>query len=245
VTVAGRAAREWPAIMEVRAAAGGRLRSRRVLLLRLRVRVSGGRTFPLLAILAVFACGCGDAADVRPGDVRTYSVPRALAPPAVAARPASATGGMPAAAGLQLRYEVPEGWSDLGADGMRLATFAIGDAAAGRQVTVIPASGTLRGNVERWQGQLEPTADAAARTAAVDAALAGVETVAVDGRDATVVWLPDSTAAANDAAGRAILGAVIPLDESRSLFVKYLGDAAVARRERERFVAFVRSLRWN
>lgn len=198
-----------------------------------------------LAILAVIACGCGDAADVRPGDVRTYSVPRSLAPPAVAARPATATGGMPAAAGLRLRYEVPEGWSDLGADGMRLATLAIGDPAAGRQVTVIPASGTLRGNVERWQGQLEPTAEAAARTAAVDAALAEAETVAVDGRDATVVWLPDSTAATGGTSGRAILGAVIPLDESRSLFVKYLGDAAVARRERERFVAFVRSLRWN
>ena len=209
------------------------------------MRFFGGRPLPALAALAAAASGCGDAADVRPGDVRTYSVPRALAPAAVAARPPSAPGGGAAAAGLRLRYEVPEGWSDLGADGMRLATLAIGDPAAGRQVTVIPASGTLRGNVERWQGQLEPAADAPARAAAVEAAIEGAETVAVDGRDATVVWLPDAAAAADDDSGRAILGAVIPLDESRSLFVKYLGDAAVARRERERFVAFVRSLRWN
>jgi hypothetical protein len=232
--------------MEAKAAAfRGLLRSRRVLPRRQRMRVFGRGPLHTLAAVAVVACGCGDAADVRPGDVRTYTVPRALAPPALAARPSATPGGGPAAAGLRLRYEVPEGWSDLGADGMRLATLAIGDPAAGRQVTVIPASGTLRGNVERWQGQLESAADAPARAAAVDAAIEAAETVAVDGRDATVVWLPDAAAAADDTAGRAILGAVIPLDESRSLFVKYLGDAAVARRERERFVAFVRSLRWN
>lgn len=207
---------------------------------RLRFSVAAGRPLPALAALA--AAGCGDTSGIRPDDIRTYVVPRALEPPAVTA---AAPVPPAAAGGLRLSYAVPEGWSDLGADGMRLATLAIGAAAAGRKVTVIPASGSLRDNLDRWHGQLEPAADASARDAAVEASLAAAETVAVGSRTATVVMLPDAAASRAGDAGRAILGAVIPLDDSRSLFVKYLGDAAVARHERERFVDFVKSLRWQ
>jgi hypothetical protein len=211
-----------------------------VLFRRLRVSVAGGGPLPALAAIA--AAGCGDASRVRPDDIRAYVVPRALEPRAVAAAaPVTAS----AVGSLRLSYDVPKGWSDLGADGMRLATLAIGGEAAGRQVTVIPASGSLRGNVDRWHGQLEPEADAEARAAAVEAALSAAETVAVGEHEATIVMLVDAAASREAEAGRAILGAVIPLDDSRSLFVKYLGDAAVARHERERFVEFVKSLRWQ
>jgi len=197
---------------------------------RLRSWVAGGGP-PVLAVIA--AAGCGDASRIRPDDVRSYTVPRALEPP-VAVQPAG---------GPRLSFDVPDGWSDRGGGGMRLATLAIGDPAEGHEVTVIPASGSLRDNVDRWHGQLEPTADAAARTAAVDAALAAAETVAVGDHEATIVMLVDAAESREAGPGRAVLGAVMPLDDSRSLFVKYLGDAAVAWRERERFVAFVKSLR--
>jgi hypothetical protein len=36
---------------------------------------------------------------------------------------------------------------------------------------------------------------------------------------------------------------MIPVDESSALFVKFKGDAAVAIRERERFIRFVSSIR--
>jgi hypothetical protein len=52
-------------------------------------------------------------------------------------------------------------------------------------------------------------------------------------------------AAKADAEGEAILGAAIPLDGNRSLFVKFKGPAAVARRERDNFIRFVSSLRWK
>lgn len=150
----------------------------------------------------------------------------------------------PQAGGLQLTYDVPEGWTDRGGSGLRLTTLAIGDPSAGHEVTVIPAAGTLRSNVERWQGQLGET-DAATRDAAVAAALAAAEKIDVGGTEATVVLLLDAAAAAEPtAAGQAILGAMIPIDDSTSLFVKYKGDAAVARRERENFIRFVSSLRW-
>lgn len=187
---------------------------------------------------ALVAGGCRPSGEVRPGDIRTYSVARAAAPavaPAAVAPRASV-----------VRYEVPAGWTDRGATGMRLATLVIGDPADGREVTVIRAAGTLRGNVERWQGQLDAASGAEERGAAVDRALAAAETVAVDGTPATVVALFDAAAAAEpDAAGQAILAAMIPVDDASALFVKFKGDAAVARRERDAFVRFVSSLRWK
>ena len=43
----------------------------------------------------------------------------------------------------------------------------------------------------------------------------------------------------------AILGAMIPGGGGASLFVKFKGDADVAARERERFIRFVSSIRWQ
>lgn len=193
----------------------------------------------LAACVALPQTGCGRATDVMPGDIRTYTV----------ARPAG--GGLtaaprPPAAASALRYRVPDGWVDRGASGMRLATLAIGDPADGLEVTVIPAAGTLRSNVERWHGQLASAATAEDKATAVDRALAAAETIDVDGTAATLVALFDATSAADPAApGEAILGAMIPVDEASSLFVKFKGDAAVARRERDAFRGFVSSLRWK
>lgn len=193
-------------------------------------------------LLALVASGCGDAAAIRPGDIRSYTIPRPPAAPAVAARPAEPG---PRSGGLTLSYDVPEGWTDRGGGGLRLATLVIGDPAAGREVTVIPAAGTLRSNVERWQGQLGET-DVATRDKAVEAALAAAETLDVGGTEATVVLLLDAAAAEHSAGdGQAILGAMIPLDGTASLFVKYKGDVSVARRERDNFNRFVSSIRWQ
>lgn len=195
-------------------------------------RAAGG------GLLAALACGCGDDAQVRPGDIRSYVAP--------AEAPARRTPAADRAAAPRVRYDVPAGWSEVAAGGMRLAALAIGDPAKGHEVTVIPAAGTLRSNVERWQGQLDAAATDAERSAAVDRALAAADTVDVDGTDATVVMLVDAAAAAApDAAGQAILGAVIPLDDTAALFVKFKGPADVARRERDAFVRFVSSLRWK
>jgi hypothetical protein len=201
----------------------------------------GGRLVILVASLAV--AGCRPEADIRSDDIRSYVVPRNAEPTLVAASPAAgpaaAPSGRPRPAG-EVRYVVPEGWTDGGADGMRLATLLIGDPADKREVTVIPASGTLESNVVRWQKQLDPDADAAAVEAGAEAAIAAAETVDVDGTPATVVLL---RSAADD--GQAILGAMLPVDEAAALFVKFRGDAEVALRERERFSRFVSSLRWK
>jgi hypothetical protein len=222
--------------------------------------------------LTVALVGCGTAADIRSGDIRTYTLPRgqsaassaAGASSAAISRPDGRDGGPP-----RLRYDVPEGWSDRGGGGMRLATLAIGDVTTGHEVTVIPASGTLEGNVVRWQGQLDPGQDPAAAAEAVGAAVAGAEVVEAGDLPATVVLLLDESArhsvgglarhsvgglaraaeadAAGAVGGEAILAAMLPLpgepEGGGALFVKFKGPAAVARLEKDRFVRFVASLR--
>lgn len=193
----------------------------------------------LLAIGGV--CGCDDPGQIRPGDIRTYRAPQAAVSPAASPVPPAGA----ASSASQLAYELPEGWSTGSqASGMRLATLLIGDPADGREVTVIPASGSLRGNVERWQGQLDAEAAPEALAAAVDRALADARTVDVRGVEATVVLLLDAAATASGT-GEAILGAMVPLDDTAALFVKFKGDASVARSERENFARFVSSLRWD
>jgi hypothetical protein len=201
------------------------------------------RVFAVIAAGAVVCpgAGCGSPGDIRPGDIRSYRVPRPVqaASPRTAPAPGSEDGSP------RLDYELPPGWTDRGASGLRLATLAIGDPADGHEVTVIPASGTLESNVARWIGQLDEAADEATRAARAAAAIADARAIDVNGTQASVVLLVAGQDDTDSAGGQAILGAMIPVADSSSLFVKFKGDAAVARREREHFDRFVSSIRWK
>jgi hypothetical protein len=179
--------------------------------------------------------GCSDPTTPRAGDVRRYAVAKERL------APAPPRGPQPSGQ-LAIRYEPPAGWEDRGASGLRLATLAVGPSAEGQEVTVIPASGSLEANVARWLGQLDPAASPEALAERAAAALAEAEPVDIEGTRATVVALYGADEAD---AGEAILAGVIPIDEAASLFVKFKGSAAVARRERENFTRFVSSIRWK
>jgi hypothetical protein len=140
---------------------------------------------------------------------------------------------------LALEYDLPEGWQDKGASGMRLATLRTGPDTAtdAGEITIIPASGTLEGNATRWQEQLTPGAS----PDRVSRAIAEAEKVPVNGTEGTILLLVDDTADPQ----QAILAAMIPLESSTSLFVKFKGPAAAARTLREPFTAFIRSIRWK
>jgi hypothetical protein len=188
------------------------------------------------AWLLVVAVGCSDPTAIRPGDIRTYAAPAA---PTSATKPSS----QPRAPGpLALSYDVPAGWTDRGSSGMRLATLIIDGPDGGHEVTVIPAAGTLEANVSRWLGQLDPSATPEALLERTARVLAEAKKQQVGDGEATLLTLMEESAKDSD---EVILGAMIPLDESASLFVKFKGPAEVARRERESFSRFVSSLRWN
>jgi len=185
----------------------------------------------LVGLVVVLAGGSRPETAIQPGDIRSYAAPKERKQPA--RQPVEEPSG-----GLSIRYDLPEGWTDRGASGMRLATLLIGDPELRREVTVIPAAGTLRSNVERWQGQLGGPAEAVGP--AVDGVLAAATTLDVDGVEATVVHLPPAVEG-----GEAILGAMIPLDDSAALFVKFKGAADVATDQRAAFEKFVASIRWK
>jgi hypothetical protein len=194
-------------------------------------------------IAAGLTASCRPAAEIQPNDLRTYTVPRsASASPLATRAPAGPpAGAMPSVASnsLALEYDLPEGWQDKGASGMRLATLRTGpdSAADAGEITIIPASGTLEGNATRWQEQLSPGAS----PDRVSQAIAEAEKVPVNGTEGTILLLVDDAAAPQ----QAILAAMIPLESSSSLFVKFKGPAATARMLREPFTAFIRSIRWK
>jgi hypothetical protein len=187
-----------------------------------------------LFLLAAY--GCNDPAALQPRDVRTYMAPSTQTTPAKAPPRPSADGR------LSLAYEVPDGWTDRGATGMRLATLAIGGGDREYEVTVIPAAGTLEANVSRWLGQLDASATPESLLEKTTRFLAAARKLPVGEIEATLVTLMEDTAKDAD---EVILGAMVPLDESASLFVKFKGPAEVARRELEAFSRFVSSIRWN
>lgn len=124
---------------------------------------------------------------------------------------------------------------------MRLATIRTAgenaDPAEVGEITIIPASGTLESNATRWQEQLTPKADPEKVARAISAA----DKVDVDGIESSILLLLDD-ATENQ---QAILAAVIPVDDTSSLFVKFKGAAALAQRLRPPFTEFVRSIRWK
>lgn len=141
-----------------------------------------------------------------------------------------------------VQYVAPEGWTDVGASGMREASFTIGDESSKAEVTVIFASGDHVSNVERWHGQLNPSDDA---NAIKEAAIKAIEA-------ATTVK------AANDTEGKmfsllgpvgddqpAMLAAILPMgNEQSSVFIKFTGSAKLAEEHREKFIQFISSLQW-
>ena len=187
--------------------------------------------------------GCRPDAAVRPGDIREYTAPqevRISAESFTRQQEASGGSGRP-----RVAYTLPKGWNEkTGASGMRLATLLIGDPADGNEVTIIPAAGSLRSNVERWQKQLGEKVSPDAQAEAVDRALAEAGTVMVEAQRATVVLLVSEEALTPGGTTEAILGGIIPQEDGKTLFVKFRGDATVARRERANFMKFVASLRF-
>jgi hypothetical protein len=142
-----------------------------------------------------------------------------------------------AGSGGGLVYETPAGWEPIGAGGMRKAAFVVRDGDAQVEIIVIDLpgdAGDTVGTVNLWRQQvgLEPISEGelAEETREID--FAGVAGKLVE-------FVAPETAEPREA----ILG-VMAVVGDRSWFVKLKGDAEVAARERERFEAFVRSIRF-
>lgn len=200
--------------------------------------------FQVFVLMVVAACvsGCGPDAAVKSTDIRRYVVPKekTLSADDIAQENRQSSGLNQS---RQINYTLPDGWTEVsGPSGMRLATLAIGDGKDGQEISIIPASGTNRSNVERWQKQLDKDASAEEIADRVDRVMAKAGSVDVQGQKATVVLLTQSVDD-DEKEAQSILGGMLPIDESNTLFVKFRGPTEIAQKEQKNFIAFMASLR--
>jgi hypothetical protein len=134
----------------------------------------------------------------------------------------------PLASGL--KYEVPQGWREEPASGMRKASFRIGEEDKTAEVSIIDldaSAGDLLANVNRWRDQigLEPTTQRE-----IDEQ---VQSVAVGDHEGQYLeMLGDDKATI----------AVIVKAAGRAWFIKLSGDKDLVERQRDHFKSFVHSL---
>lgn len=160
----------------------------------------------------------------------------ASAPAAPAAPvPASMAGPVtpPPATGLP-QWEVPEGWKSVPASTMRLASFAVGNGGDFSVVALGPAAGGTLANLNRWRGQLGLAPIAEAEVAAA------TSSVPMNGGQTAILA---ELAGEGQFAGRKMLAAIVPRPD-RTWFFKLTGDAALVTAERERFVKFLKSVKY-
>ena len=131
-----------------------------------------------------------------------------------------------------LTYQTPEGWTDLGAAGMRLASFKIDSDTDGEtKLTVINAGGNVRNNVARWMGQVAATPP---DDDAVDAAVESARSMRVDGRQAQRFILKGDT--------ETIDATIIDLGDGFSTFVKMQGPSDVVVSQEDAIGNFLKTL---
>lgn len=136
-----------------------------------------------------------------------------------------------------IKYVVPEGWRAGKMSAMRMAAFDIGPEDQSAELTIIMAGGDLRGNVDRWLGQVRgDTPPSEVVDAAMDAAVA----LKVSGRDAQRYYLSDGKGDETD--GQMIDATIVPMENGISMFIKATGPAKTLVDQREAIGKFLESL---
>jgi hypothetical protein len=139
-----------------------------------------------------------------------------------------------------IAYEKPEPWKEGRTSSFRVAAFEIsGDDSKRAEVTVIPLgreAGDLKSNADRWADEIKlPTFKS------IDDVREQLQTIQVDGTESDLLYLkPPSGSASSEAT----IG-VITRRGDKVWFFKLRGDASLVEQERERFEAFVKSVRFK
>lgn len=137
-----------------------------------------------------------------------------------------------------LKYDAPADWRAGKMSMMRLAAFEFGPEDQVAELTIIQAGGDLRGNVDRWLGQIRgdsPPSDV------VDTALQDAERLQVGGHDAQRFHLTAGDKTTPES--QAIDATIVPLEGGMSLFIKATGPAETLVQQRAAIGEFLTSLR--
>ena len=186
----------------------------------------------LLSLAVFFVAGCGE-----PEQIRTYTVEKLAdwRPRIVIEEPQPAPQQAPAKQPGKLNYDTPAGWQTAANVMFADVSLAVTDGNETAKITVSPmgiAQSALVPNVNRWRRQLGLTPISQAE---IEKSLVEIKV-----GDATAKFFefigPES-------AGRSetILAAMLP-QNGRMLIVKLKGESKLAKREKENFLSFLRSL---
>ena len=189
--------------------------------------VSPGRALLALGVVAALA-GCDR------NEVKVYQVPKESSAPApgVPATPPMAASETPTQPNLT--WTLPEGWQEVPPGQMRLASFAA-TAPDGKKVdvSIVPLGGVAGGelgNVNRWRGQvgLAPVTEDELSKLGEKVQTAGSETV-----------LYDLTG------GKARILVTSLRREDTSWFFKMTGEDELVGQQKQKFIAFLKSLKFD
>jgi hypothetical protein len=124
----------------------------------------------------------------------------------------------------------PDGWKDAPLRTFQLAAFTAGDGDKPLTISISTAGGDMTANVNRWRGQagLPDLSEAEIN--------ADARSISVDGVEAKYFVV--------EGAERAIFGIIAPR-QGTQWFIKADGPKSLAQQEREKFEAFVKSIRFK
>lgn len=134
-----------------------------------------------------------------------------------------------------LAWTVPEGWQERPGNGMRLASFGVGDVEC--TIIAFPGdAGGLESNLARWLRQLgiESTTDVLAKMSSA------TESVTTEGGGTAQLF--DFTAVLPATATTNMLSALLPTDD-QTVFVKLMGPRALLEAQKKSFRSLCQSLR--
>ena len=194
------------------------------------MRFRSGQLFcvPLLAALL----GC------KKEEIQVYQAPKDMAAPAPVL--SSAPAAAPAETGTSRPpWNVPEGWTEKEASGMRIASYSIaapdGRTADASVVPLGPTAGSELDNVNRWRGQL-------GLGAVTDAELAGLtQAVPIGGVTGKLVDLVSDKPTLDDKYKARTLAAILSVGNA-TVFFKLTGEDALVTENKPKFLAWLKSV---
>jgi len=209
----------------------------------------------LIPLLAVLVAGCHrdevkvyrvakdqnqpqqQSAPALPTDSPNPSLPPGH--PDISSAPASSLPAMSPAGLPQLTWQTPDGWTEMPAGEMRVASFKIqGQTGKQADVSVIPLpgmAGSDDANVNRWRGQvgLPPASPDELKKFETD--------IEAGGQPAQLYDIPGQSPASGGV--ERILG-VIQRRDDIAWFFKMTGDSDLVEQQKPAFVAFLKSLKF-
>lgn len=192
------------------------------------------RSLPFLAI-AVFTLGCSQESP------SSYKVPKekeesmgtsAKAPADMPSMPSPSP--LPQAGEGSIKWDAPKGWKAVAGSGMRLASFEVPGANGAKpaDLSVVQLPGEAGGelaNVNRWRGQV---------------GLGPIDEKGLEKSASRVKSLAGTLLVVECAGPKGRMHAAILSANGNTWFFKLTGDDATLAAERQRFLGFLKSLRF-